>query len=131
MSWLLDTSACIAFLRGQDEAVRQAILGREPDQLRVCSVVRAELEFGARRSNRVEDNLQRVRSFCAAMQSLPFDDEAAERYGLIRVQLEREGRTIGANDLLIAAIGLAADATLVTKNAAEFRRVAGLRVEVW
>jgi tRNA(fMet)-specific endonuclease VapC len=131
VSWLLDTSACIAFLRGQDEAIREAILGREPDQLRLCSVVRADLEYGARRSERVEDNLHRVRAFCAPMQSLTFDDEAAERYGLIRVQLEREGRIIGANDLLIAAIGMAADATIVTKNAPEFRRVAGLRVEVW
>ncbi len=93
--------------------------------------MRAELEHGARRSDRVEENLQRVRAFCAPMRSLTFDDEAAERYGLIRVQLEREGRVIGANDLLIAAIGLTADATLVTKNADEFRRVPGLRLEVW
>jgi len=94
-------------------------------------VVRAELEYGARRSNRVEENLQRVRAFCAPMRSLRFDDEAAERYGLIRVQLERDGCVIGGNDLLIAAICVAADATLVTRNADEFRRVAGLRVEIW
>ena len=107
------------------------MLAREPGDLLLCSVVRAELEYGARRSDRVEENLQRVRAFCAPMRSVVFGDEAAEHYGLIRLQLEREGRVIGANDLLIAAIGLATDATLVTKNADEFRRVAGLRVEVW
>ncbi len=131
MSWLLDSSACIAFLQGGDESIRQAMLSREPGDILLCSIVRAELEYGARRSQRVEENLQRVRAFCAPMRSLAFDDDAAERYGLIRLQLEREGRVIGANDLLIAAIGLTADATLVTKNADEFRRVAGLRVEVW
>ena len=107
------------------------MLAREPGDLLLCSVVRAELEYGARRSDRVEENLQRVRAFCGPMRSVVFGDEAAEHYGLIRLQLEREGRAIGANDLLIAAIGLATDATLVTKNADEFRRVAGLRVEVW
>lgn len=107
------------------------MLRHQPQDVVLCSVVRAELEYGARRSDRVEENLQRVRAFCAPMRSLAFDDEAAERSGLIRAQLERDGRVIGANDLLIAAIGLAADATLVTRTAREFRRIAGLRVEVW
>ena len=63
--------------------------------------------------------------------SLPFDDEAAQAYGVIRTQLKREGRIIGANDLLIAAVALASDATLVTFNQKKFRRVAGLRVSSW
>ena len=38
---------------------------------------------------------------------------------------------IGANDMMIAAVALAGDATLVTRNQAEFRRVPGLRVAQW
>ena len=38
---------------------------------------------------------------------------------------------IGANDLMIAAIALSCETILVTRNAVEFRRVPGLRVEVW
>ena len=38
---------------------------------------------------------------------------------------------IGALDLLIASQAVALDATVVTNNLREFRRVPGLRVENW
>ena len=40
-------------------------------------------------------------------------------------------RMIGVNDLMIAAIALAADLTLVSRNQDEFQRVAGLRLTSW
>lgn len=94
-------------------------------------MVKAELLYGARSSEHVERNIGRLVAFFVAFESLPFDDSAAEVYGLIRAQLRREGRPIGGNDLMIAAIALASDATLVTRNQDELRRVAGLRVEAW
>ena len=134
MTWLLDTSICVPLINRtgetSDPAV-QRLLDRSPSSLYLCSVVKAELYFGARNSSRVADNLQRVTAFCGAFQSLPFDDDAAGQYGVIRADLRREGRMIGANDLMIAAIALSCGMTLVTRNAVEFRRVAGLRVEVW
>jgi tRNA(fMet)-specific endonuclease VapC len=129
--FLLDTNICIAFLKGTDEAVRQRLLVLPPEDVRLCSVVKGELLFGARHSARVEANLQRLQRFFAPFESLPFDDRAAELYGLLRAQLVREGRPIGGNDMMIAAIALAVDAVVVTRNTDEFRRVAGLRVEVW
>lgn len=128
---LLDTNICIAFLKGTDVSVRTRLLALSPDAVRLCSVVKGELLFVARNSARVEANLQRLQQFFAPFESLPFDDRAAELYGLLRAQLVREGRPIGGNDMLIAAIALGADATLVTRNEGELRRVAGLRLEVW
>lgn len=55
----------------------------------------------------------------------------AEEYGIIRSQLEREGRMIGPNDLMIAATARAHGATLVTNNVSEFECVSGLDVESW
>lgn len=63
--------------------------------------------------------------------SLPFDDAAAERYAGLRAGLEKVGTPIGPNDMLIAAIALANDVTVVTHNVREFSRVPGLRVEDW
>lgn len=128
---LLDTNICIAFLTGTDASVRTRLLAAAPGEVYLCSVVKAELIFGARNSGRVEHNLGRLQDFSASFESLPFDDRAAEFYGAVRAQLVREGRLIGGNDMLIAAIALAADATLVTRNTDEFRRIAGLRVEAW
>lgn len=131
MSHLLDTNICIAYLNGTDDAVRARIVVLGPERLRLCSVVKGELLYGARKSSRIEDNLRRLGTFFEALRSLPFDDEAAARYGVIRAQLEREGRPIGANDLIIAAIAVAHDVTLVTRDNAAFDRVVGLRVENW
>lgn len=63
--------------------------------------------------------------------SLPFDDRAAEEYGVVRSHLTGLGTLIGANDLMIAAIALANGLTLVTHNTTEFSRVPGLFLEDW
>lgn len=97
----------------------------------LCSVVKAELFYGARRSQHIAQNLEKLRVFMEPLPSLPFDDAAAEQYGLIRADLAAAGRPIGANDLLIAAIARSHDAVVVTRNLSEFSRVVGLRVENW
>jgi tRNA(fMet)-specific endonuclease VapC len=79
----------------------------------------------------VAENVDRVREFCRPLQSLPFDDDCAERYGVIRADLTARGEPIGPNDLMIAAIAVAHRATLVTRNQREFQRVENLALEVW
>lgn len=61
----------------------------------------------------------------------PFDDRAAEEYGLIRADLTARGQMIGIHDIMIAAIALANNLTVVTHNTAEFGRVKGLLIEDW
>jgi tRNA(fMet)-specific endonuclease VapC len=75
--------------------------------------------------------LEELRAFFAPFRSLDFDDRAAEEYGLIRADLERAGRLIGPNDLLIASIARAHDLCVVTHNIGEFIRIPGLAVEDW
>jgi tRNA(fMet)-specific endonuclease VapC len=128
---LLDANVCIAFLNGTDEGVRDRLLAESADDVCLCSVVKAELLYGARNSARVDHNLERLRAFFEPFESLPFDDAAAQHYGIVRAQLRRAGTPIGANDMLIAAIALAADLRLATRDRDEFRRVPGLRVESW
>jgi tRNA(fMet)-specific endonuclease VapC len=128
---LLDTNICIPLINRTDAALRERLLAERPDEVVLCSVVKAELAFGALSSRNVAENLDRLRRFCTGFTSLPFDDAAAEHYGNLRSLLKREGRPIGANDLLIASVALAASSTLVTRNIGEFSRVPGLRVDVW
>ena len=94
-------------------------------------MVKAELLYGARHSAHVESNLQKLERFFEPFTSFAFADVAAEWYGQIRAHLRRSGQPIGANDMMIAAIALAEDAVLVTRNQDEFRRIVGLRLEVW
>jgi tRNA(fMet)-specific endonuclease VapC len=94
-------------------------------------VTKAELVFGAYHSARPAENLRILQAFFAPYRSLAFDDIGVEHYGRIRAELQRQGTPIGANDLFIAAIALAHQATLVTANTREFGRVAGLIYENW
>ena len=128
---LLDTSVCVGWLTAQDVGVKRQIASLERDEVALCSVVKAELLYGARASARVRENLEKLAALFALFPSLPFDDEASAHYGVLRAQLRRAGTPIGGNDMLIASIAIAADATLVTRNEKEFRLVPGLRVEVW
>ena len=129
--FLLDTNVCVRILNGSSPAVAARLQATAPADVRLCAVVKSELVYGARRSARVDANLRLLRRFFAPLVSLPFDDRCAEEAGLIRLDLERSGRPIGPNDLLIAATARAHDLTLVTHNLREFGRVPGLGTEDW
>lgn len=131
MSVLLDTDVCIEFLRGANSSVRDNLLARSPAEISLCSVVKAELLFGAHHSQHVAANLRKLREFFAPFASAAFEDAAAASYGILRAQLRGAGSEIGANDLLIAAIAIANQMTLVTHNHREFQRVPGLQLEQW
>ena len=129
--FLLDTNACIRVLNGSSAPLVARLRRCSPAEIRVSSVTRAELIYGARRSARAAENLQVLAAFFAPLVTVPFDDACAEQYGTMRAALAAEGRPIGPNDLLIAATALAYDLTLVTHNLGEFSRVAGLKFEDW
>ena len=129
--YLLDSNACIRVLNRTSESLVERLRRHDPSEIRISSVVKAELLYGARRSGRVAENLSLLQRFFQPFLSLPFDDRCAEHYGVVRTQLERDGRPIGPNDLMIAATAMAHDLVLVTNNTGEFLRVAGLAVEDW
>ena len=76
------------------------------------------------------ENLALLDELFADFTSVPFDDEAARKYGEIRSNLARKGTPIGPNDLMIAAIALAHESVLITHNTREFKRVTGLRLRI-
>lgn len=131
MIYLLDTNVCVRYLNGRSVAIRECLEATDADDIVVCSVVKAELFYGANRSNNPERTLANQQQFLNLFVSLPFDDEAATIYGRIRAHLATQGMPIGANDLQIAAIALVHNLILVTHNTGEFSRVPGLRWEDW
>lgn len=131
MKYLLDTNACVDYLSGRYPAVVARIQRSAPDDLRLSSVVIAELRYGADHSARPRANHSRIDALVAEIECLDFDLQAAAAYGQVRAKLEAAGKPIGPNDMLIAAHALSRRLVLVTDNLREFRRVRGLRVESW
>ena len=99
--------------------------------IQIPAIVAAELFTGALKSTNSKKAFERVREFLFPYEIVPFETKAALQYGHIRSKLEKAGKTIGGNDLLIVATVLAHNATLVSNNVREFHRVPDLRVEKW
>jgi tRNA(fMet)-specific endonuclease VapC len=129
---LLDTNTCVVYLRQPvSSSMAAKLAAAAPGSVVLCSVVIAELLYGAYRSAQAATTLKQTRAFCGNFLSLPFDDSAADEYGRLRAHLANQGTPIGPNDTLIAAIALANNLTLVTHDTAEFGRVPGLVIEDW
>ncbi|MGB6014265.1 MAG: type II toxin-antitoxin system VapC family toxin, partial [Nodosilinea sp.] len=83
MRYLLDTNVCVMYLNGRSASVRDRLLATPVEEIAVCSVVKAELFYGACRSNNPKRTLERQQAFLARFVSLPFEDEAALLAGRI------------------------------------------------
>jgi len=130
MRYLLDTNIVSDIVRNPHGPVARHI--GKVGEAQVCTsiIVAAELRYGAakRGSARLAAQLEAV---LGALEVLPFETPADAVYGLLRTRLERAGKPIGGNDLLIAAQALALGYAIVTDNEREFARVADLRRQNW
>jgi tRNA(fMet)-specific endonuclease VapC len=129
--YLLDTNIVTAYLKRHPD-VRQRIRAAEhagrPVRLNAVSYYetkRGLLAIGAHRQLAAFERLWRVLGI--VMIDHPVLDKAAELYAMLRAS----GQLIEDADLLIAAIALVHDMTLVTNNTAHFTRVPGLQLEDW
>jgi tRNA(fMet)-specific endonuclease VapC len=130
MPYLLDTNIVSDLVRNPQGRIADRI--REVGEAQICTsiIVAAELRYGAAKkgSRRLTVQLDAVLD---AFQILPFEAPADAAYAAIRSRLEREGKPIGGNDLLIAAQAIALGCTIVTDNEGEFARIDGLACENW
>jgi tRNA(fMet)-specific endonuclease VapC len=126
-TYLLDANAAVALLEGE-VAIRQLV--SQAARIYVPSIAVGELYYGAEKSGRVSENLQRVDEFVRLYSVLSCDSETARTYGHLRQQLRLKGRPIPDNDLWIAAVALQYRYTLVTRDA-HFDNVDGLKLQRW
>jgi tRNA(fMet)-specific endonuclease VapC len=131
MKYLLDTNVCINVLQQRYSILTQRFLSTSAQDKVVCSIVRAELYYGAYKSQRQQSNLAELQTFLQHYPNLDFDIAPARLCGEMRADLARKGTPIGPNDLQIAAIAWAHQLTLVTHNTREFSRVPNLLLEDW
>lgn len=127
---MLDTNVVSHFMRFPGGRVANKLRALHTAEVCISVVAVAELRYGIAKV--ASERLQRQCGFAlAAMQIVPFGAPADIAYAALRVALEKAGRPIGPNDMLIAAHALALDVPLITGNDREFSRVPGLVVENW
>lgn len=124
---ILETTFLIDFererQRGVDGPAADLLHAHADYRLFTTPTVAGELAAGKSLSERI-----RWQEFIAPFRILATTLDVAWEYGKAFQYLQRNGISIGANDLWIAATGLAYDVPVVTRNASHYRRVPGLRI---
>jgi len=128
--YMLDTNVISELIKNPKGKAAKRIARVGEDNICTSIIVAAELRYGCAKKGS-ERLLKSVEDLLAEIDVLPFESPADVKYGNIRSELENAGKPIGANDLLIAAHAAAVNATIVTANVDEFKRVRGLKVENW
>jgi len=130
MRYMLDTNICILAIKKNTYVLTQIKLHED---LFLSAITLSELEHGVYNSNILYRQKNRVAliGFLSILTVLPFDDRAAQKYGMLRADLQKRNCLIGNMDMLIAAHALSENMILATNNTREFSRVQGLVYEDW
>ena len=131
MGIILDTSAVIAVERAH-ESLDTLVTGREEEPFGISVVTAAELLHGVERADTEERKLRRqafVEKVIDSFPIFPFDLMVGRIYARIWAAIARNGWTVGAHDLIIAATAISLDYTIATVNIRDFEKIPGVKVE--
>ena len=128
---ILDTNICVRFLRGEESVVRRLLDADENDYLRIPAMVEGELFYGVEKSERRDENREKVKALLAFLPVCHADDETMEKFGELKAKAEAAGRRVDDADVIIAATAMRHGALLVTGNTRHFSRFDGLEIEDW
>ena len=126
---LLDTNVVIAFFNGSKAVLER--IHSEIDRIALSTLVVAELDYGAKASQKAEENLEKLHRFVDIVRVVPFDLECSKIFRTIKSKLRKIGKPTGEVDALIAATAMSNKAVLVTGNRKHFENIKGLKVEIW
>ena len=131
MLYMLDTNICSYIIRNKPQSIKEKLQEVEKNHtIALSSIVVSELLYGATKKENPK-LMKIVSAFIDNFIIYDYSKISAQYYGNIRTDLEKKGKIIGANDLLIASHALSLGAVLVTNNRREFERVEGLVLEDW
>src|SRR5947209_1116773 len=114
MTHLLDTDTCSAQMRRPAGLAHRFI--QYAGGLAISTVTLAELYAGAYKRPQPARILTLVADLLQDVAVLDFDAACAEEFGRVRGSLLRQGIQVPTADLMIAAVALSHNLTLVTHN---------------
>ncbi|MGA7948636.1 MAG: type II toxin-antitoxin system VapC family toxin [Thiobacillaceae bacterium] len=130
MRYMLDTNICVYLMKAHPPEVLARLLRLDHGDAVMSIITYAELRVGLEVLGPTRAQNERALHLVTRdIPVLPFDEAAAERYGLQRAAIRDRRRD--ALDRLIAAHAASLSLTLVTNNESDFRGYPGLKVESW
>jgi tRNA(fMet)-specific endonuclease VapC len=128
--YLLDTNIASHVIRGDRPEITRRLTVLPMADIAISAVTEGELLYGLAKRNHPPVLAERIRQFLLRVDVLDWSREAAQAYADLRAACERQGTSLAALDLMIAAHAVAEDAVLVTRDKA-FSKVSALRTDDW
>jgi tRNA(fMet)-specific endonuclease VapC len=128
--YLLDTNILADLIKSPGGRVKQRIARVGEENICTSVIVACELRLGARMKSAALLT-ERIEQLLQAIQVLPLEEDIDRTYAHVRTMLDKSGRSIGANDVLIGAHALKEGCILVTRGMSGFSSIAGLTVQDW
>ncbi|MGA8529569.1 MAG: type II toxin-antitoxin system VapC family toxin [Acidobacteriaceae bacterium] len=132
--YLLDTNTVSYILKGKSPAARarlERIGASKNHEAAISTITLGEIHYRLEKIGAGPQRRKAVDFFFSTITICSWNQAAAEAYGQLRARQEARGKTLGPNDLQIAAHAIALGAILVSHDRA-FRHVTGLAgLEDW
>ena len=128
--YLLDTDILIYSLKAH-EIVQQNLRHHLHDPINVSAVTLMELYYGAYKSQKIANNLAKVKAIENSLEIIPVNQEMVEIFGVLKSDLEKVGKPLDDFDLILAATAMSHNLIIVTNNEKHFGRIDGLKMENW
>ena len=129
--YLLDTNICIFLIKKKNPLLIEKLKNYYNKGIFISSLTLAELEYGVENSDHKEKNRLSLIEFLTIFEILNFEQKDTQSYGMIKSDLRKSGKMIGAIDALLAAQAISRNLIFVTNNTKEFERINNLRIEDW
>jgi tRNA(fMet)-specific endonuclease VapC len=128
--YLLDTDILIYSLKAH-KIVQQNLRHHLHDPINVSAVTLMELYYGAYKSQKIANNLAKVKTIENSLEIIPVNREMVEIFGVLKSDLEKVGKPLDDFDLILAATAMSRNLIIVTNNEKHFGRIDGLKMENW
>ena len=130
--YLLDTNIISHIMQGRDNDLLNRLTKVAVGQVAMSSVTLAELEYGLHRRGQPTRLRNALTQVLLRIDVLPWDEQAAVRYGELCNSLESQGINLSDFDMMIAAHATSVKSTLISRDKA-FSQIPPdcLSLEIW
>lgn len=132
--FVLDTNIIFEFTKPKPDDKVLQFLDKEKDNFCICAPVYQEIVFGIELlppSKKKTMYLSFLKDVVNSLEVLHYDETSARIHAKLRAELQKKGKMLPYIDTEIASICMRDNATLVTKNAQDYKGIKGLKLKTF
>ncbi|KAA3598053.1 MAG: type II toxin-antitoxin system VapC family toxin [Calditrichaeota bacterium] len=124
---LLDTNIIIALFKNDENVISSL---KKVSEVFVSNITIGELFFGAEKSFRKEEKINKIEKFIQNIVVLPCNLSTSKVYGKVKNELKQKGNPIPENDILISATAIQNKLQLISRDK-HFEKITNLKTTTW